>query len=198
MKINSADFIISAVKRTDYPKKRLNEIAFAGRSNVGKSSIINNLLTRKALAKVSKTPGKTRTLNYFLINKKFHFVDLPGYGFARVSKEEQTKWEIMIEEYLTENQHLKQLIILADIRHPLQNLDLEMILWAEQCKQPYTVVLTKADQIKPNEVEKQRVEMHKALKKNQIEIPLEKIIPYSINSGKFKSSLWTELNKHLR
>ncbi|MBF0273868.1 MAG: YihA family ribosome biogenesis GTP-binding protein [Nitrospinae bacterium] len=198
MKITSAEFVTSATKKSQYPIKKLPEIAFVGRSNVGKSSLINNVLTRKSLAKVSKTPGKTRLINYFLINNKFYFVDLPGYGFAKVSPMEQEKWRIMIEDYLQENQQLKQILILIDLRHPLQETDIQMLQWAEYHQIDYTVVLTKSDGIKPLQIEKKAEEKLKLFHAQEIKVQPEKLIPYSIKNGAFKAKLWTELNKHLR
>ena len=113
MKINTSEFIISAVKRAQYPMDGFPEVAFVGRSNVGKSSIINSLTNRKMLARVSQTPGKTRLVNFFLINKEFYIVDLPGYGYAKVSKSEKESWGKTIETYLLEREQLKKVVLLV-------------------------------------------------------------------------------------
>ena len=117
MIIKKSEFIISAVKRQQYPVTGLSEVAFVGRSNVGKSSIINALTNRRKLAKVSQTPGKTRLINFFLINDGFYLVDLPGYGYAKVSKKEKESWGKTIETYLTDRNELKRVVLLVDSRH---------------------------------------------------------------------------------
>lgn len=117
MIIRKAEFLISAVKKEQYPNTGVPEIAFAGKSNVGKSSMINALVNRRNLAKTSSQPGKTQTLNFYNINDEFNFVDLPGYGYAKVSKAEQAKWADMIDLYLHSRQELKEVILLVDIRH---------------------------------------------------------------------------------
>ena len=123
MKILSAEFVLSAVHRKDYPVKRLLEIAFVGRSNVGKSSLINALLNRKKLLKVSSTPGRTQMINFFLINQSFFFVDLPGYGFAKVPKDVRERFGPMVEQYLEENRHLTCVVHILDARRRPGELD---------------------------------------------------------------------------
>ena len=117
MKIKQADYVLTAVYKDQYPTEGLKEIAFVGRSNVGKSSLINLLTNNKKLARTSGQPGKTRTINYFLINKEFYFVDLPGYGYAKVAKETQKTWGKMMEQYLINREELKAVVLLVDIRH---------------------------------------------------------------------------------
>ncbi len=123
MKILSAEFVLSAVHRKDYPVKRLPEVAFVGRSNVGKSSLISALLNRKKLVKVSSTPGRTQTINFFLINQSFYFVDLPGYGFAKVPRDVRKRFGPMVEQYLEENQFLTCVVHILDARHRPGELD---------------------------------------------------------------------------
>src|SRR3954465_15933799 len=118
MKIKSADIVISAVKPEQYPAGILPEFALAGRSNVGKSSFINKLINRKNLARTSSKPGKTQTLNFYIINEMIHFVDVPGYGYAKVSKSERAAWGKMIETYFTTREQLKAVVLIVDLRHP--------------------------------------------------------------------------------
>ncbi len=147
MKISSSEFILSAPGPKHYPTDIFPEVAFAGRSNVGKSSLINALLNRKGLAKTSSRPGKTQLLNFYLINKEFYMVDLPGYGFARVSKDVKSQWGKMIETYLKEREQLKAVIQLIDIRHAPSKDDIVMHQWLKDYKVPTVLVLNKADKI---------------------------------------------------
>lgn len=147
MKIHSTEFVISAVKPEQYPEDALPEIALAGRSNVGKSSLINRLIQRKNLARTSGQPGKTQTLNYYRINGNMYFVDLPGYGFARVSMEMRKAWGKMIEKYLTERRMLRCVLHLIDIRHPPSAEDVMMHEWLAHLGIQTCVVATKADKI---------------------------------------------------
>jgi len=118
VKVVSSDIVISAVKPAQYPESELPEFALAGRSNVGKSSFINKMLNRKGLARISSKPGKTQTLNFYLINEILHFVDVPGYGYAKVSKKEREAWGKMIETYLTTREQLRAVLLIVDLRHP--------------------------------------------------------------------------------
>jgi GTP-binding protein len=147
MKINSAEFVIGAMSLRQLPGDPLPEIALVGRSNVGKSSLVNTLLQRKNLARTSNTPGKTRQMNYYLINEQFYFVDLPGYGYAKVSKAEQVKWGQLIEDYLLKRPQLKGVIQLIDSRHEPSDADISMYQWLANLKAPVVVVITKADKI---------------------------------------------------
>ncbi|SMB89524.1 GTP-binding protein [Desulfonispora thiosulfatigenes DSM 11270] len=147
MIIKSAEFIISAVSAKQYPEEGLPEIALAGRSNVGKSSLINKIINRKNLARTSSQPGKTQTLNYYKINEEFYFVDLPGYGFAKVSKELRNKWAEFIEDYLSKREVLQGVIHIIDVRHPPTGEDCMMYDWLTHFKLPTLVVATKADKI---------------------------------------------------
>lgn len=134
-------------KSVDYPNEGRPEVAFAGKSNVGKSSLINYLANNSKLAYVSKQPGKTRLINYFLVNDEFYLVDLPGYGYARVSKAEKDSWADMMEAYFEVAQYLRALVILIDIRHKPTSDDLQMIEWAAHFGIPFMVAATKADKI---------------------------------------------------
>ena len=147
MNFQNVEFLISAASKENFPTKRLPEIAFAGKSNVGKSSLINALMNRKALARTSAQPGKTQTINFYNINKELYYVDLPGYGYAKVSQTEKEKWGKMIENYLHKSKMLKCVFLLVDIRHEPSAEDKEMGMFLRQAGIPFTVVATKADKI---------------------------------------------------
>ncbi|AKN56086.1 GTP-binding protein EngB [Heyndrickxia coagulans] len=147
MKVTEAELVISAVRQEQYPEGHLPEIALAGRSNVGKSSFINKMINRKALARTSSKPGKTQTLNFYKIENKLYFVDVPGYGFAKVSKKEREKWGRMIETYMTSRKQLKTVVLIVDVRHPPTNDDCLMYNFLKYYKIPCIVVATKADKI---------------------------------------------------
>lgn len=147
MKIDKSDFIISAVRRSQYPDDNLDEFLLVGRSNVGKSSFINTIAGRKNLAHVSSDPGKTQTLNFYLFNDKFYFVDVPGYGYANVSKENQKKFGLMIEDYLENRKNLKRVFMLIDFRIKPTEDDLLMYKFLKYYKIPVTIVATKIDKI---------------------------------------------------
>ncbi len=140
-------FVKSVVSFKQKPDKKFPEIAFAGRSNVGKSSLLNALLGTKKLAKISSTPGKTRQINYFIINESFYFVDLPGYGYAKLAKSEKKKWQALVETYLLKSMELRLVVLLIDSRHDLMDSDQQMIDWLDLNEIPYIVVLTKADKL---------------------------------------------------
>ncbi|HBD07210.1 MAG TPA: YihA family ribosome biogenesis GTP-binding protein [Syntrophobacteraceae bacterium] len=146
--IKSAEFIGSAVKPAQYPRHELPELAFAGRSNVGKSSLINCLLQRKKLVRTSRTPGRTQTINFFGINQTFCFVDLPGYGFARVPEAVRASWRPMVESYLTTRRQLCGVVQILDLRHPPTADDLQLWNWLQSRGVPAVAVLTKADKLK--------------------------------------------------
>jgi len=154
MRIKQSEFITSAVKRDQYPIDNRVEVAFVGRSNVGKSSIINSLTNRKKLAKVSQTPGKTRLVNFFLINNDFYLVDLPGYGYAKVSKAEKESWGKTIEMYLTGREQLKRVVLLVDSRHKPTGDDIMMYEWCNHFGFNVVVVATKSDKLKRSELKK--------------------------------------------
>lgn len=163
MDVHSAEIVISAVAPKQYPTDRLPEIALAGRSNVGKSSFINTLLKRKNLARTSSKPGKTQTLNFYLIEKSFYFVDVPGYGYAKVSKEQRAKWGKMIEEYLTQRENLKAVVSLIDFRHLPTQDDLAMYQFLKYYQLPVIIVATKVDKIPRSKRQSQIQKIKKAL-----------------------------------
>jgi len=152
MEIKQSEFITSAVTKVQYPLDDKAEIAFVGRSNVGKSSIINSITNRKSLAKVSGTPGKTRLINFFLINNSFYLVDLPGYGYAKVSKSEKENWGRIIETYLLNRPQLKKVVLLVDSRHKPTNDDILMYKWIKHYGHETVIVATKKDKLTKNEV----------------------------------------------
>ncbi|WP_461204723.1 ribosome biogenesis GTP-binding protein YihA/YsxC [Clostridium sp. DL1XJH146] len=156
MLIKKSEFLISAVSPSQYPTDNKTEIAFVGRSNVGKSSLINTICNRKKLAKTSGKPGKTRLINFFTINDQFYFVDLPGYGFAKVSKVEKEKWGKMIEKYLTDRIPLKRIILLVDSRHKPTNDDIAMYEWIKHFDYEAIIVATKSDKLKKSELNKNK------------------------------------------
>ena len=164
MIIKSSEFIISAVKRNQYPVDNRVEIAFVGRSNVGKSSIINDLTNRRHLAKVSQTPGKTRLINFFLINNDFYLVDLPGYGYAKVSKKEKESWGKTIDTYLHGRDELKRVVLLVDSRHKPTADDIMMYEWIKHYGYDVIVVATKSDKLSNNELPKSRKLIKETLK----------------------------------
>ena len=154
MIIRSSSYAVSAVKESQYPKDNLPEIALAGRSNVGKSSLINTLLKRKNLARTSSQPGKTQTLNFYLVNDDFYLVDVPGYGYAKVSQKRRQEFGEMIQDYLETRSNLKGLIILIDSRHEPTKDDIAMYEYAQYLNIPILVVCTKMDKIKKSQTNK--------------------------------------------
>lgn len=156
MRIKQSEFITSAVKPSQYPIDGRIEIAFVGRSNVGKSSIINALTNRRKLAKVSQTPGKTKLINFFLINNDFHLVDLPGYGYAKVSKVEKESWGKTIETYLCDREELKRVVLLVDSRHKPTADDKMMYDWIKHYGYDVIVVATKSDKLSNNGIVKSK------------------------------------------
>jgi len=163
MEIKQSEFITSAVKPDQYPTDNRLEIAFVGRSNVGKSSLINSLTNRRKLVKVSRTPGKTRLVNFFLINNDFYFVDLPGYGYAKVSRVEKESWGAFIETYLVNRSQLKRIILLVDCRHKPTDDDKLMYNFIKHYGYDCTVVATKTDKLTKNELRKNIAMLKKEL-----------------------------------
>lgn len=186
MKIKSAEFVISAVKPEQYPEGGQPEIALAGRSNVGKSSLINRLLNRKNLARTSSKPGKTQTLNYYHINQEFYFVDLPGYGFARVPHSVKAQWSKMIETYLSKRKNLKLILQLVDIRHAPSKEDVAMYEWINHYGMPKVVVATKADKVSRGQWPKHMKVIRETLKMEK-NVPF---LPFSAETGQGREELW--------
>lgn len=193
MKINKSEFLISAVKPEQYPTDGKPEFAFVGRSNVGKSSLINTLTNRKKLVKVSGTPGKTRLINFFTINDSFYFVDLPGYGYAKVSKTEQAKWGKMMEMYLLESQQLRRIMLLVDSRHKPTEDDILMYDWIKHYELDVTIIATKKDKLKKNDIKKSEKRIRETLGLD----PEEKIVFFSSLKKIGIDSLMNEIGKDL-
>ncbi len=191
MKITSAEFTKSAFNESHWTTDGLREISFLGRSNVGKSSLLNSLLSRKGLARTSNTPGRTQSINFFLINKSFYFTDLPGYGYARVSKMMRADWGVMAEEYLAKRREMVLSIQLIDSRHLPTPLDLQLNEWLVFHQKHHIVVATKADKLSKNQLKKSMDEITKAL-------PNSKIIAYSSQTGKGKDLVWQMIENALQ
>ena len=171
MKINTADYSGSYPTVRKCPPSSLPEYAFIGRSNVGKSSLINMLCERNALARVSKTPGKTQYLNFYIVNKSWYIVDLPGYGYAKRSKTKRKEWQKMIEGYMLHRINLVCAFVLVDINVPPQNIDIEFINWMGQMQIPYVIAFTKADRIKTSKVQENITAFSEELLKYWNELP---------------------------
>ncbi len=152
MLIKSANFVKSSSKWQECPEPNIAEYAFIGRSNVGKSSLINAMMNKKDLAKTSQTPGKTQLINHFLVNEEWYLTDLPGYGYAKVSKSQRKDFEKLITNYILNRKNLVNLFILVDIRHTPQKIDLEFMEWCAESGIPFSIIFTKADKLKPNAV----------------------------------------------
>ena len=171
MKVAHAEFVLSNTKVELCPKNKIPEYAFIGRSNVGKSSLINMLCNRKKLAKTSSRPGKTQLINHFLINKQWYLVDLPGYGYARVSKTQKKTFQKFITNYFIKRKELITAFLLIDLRHKPQTLDLEFMRWLGKNYIPFSIVFTKADKLKEKEIKKNTSEYFKALEDDWEEMP---------------------------
>ncbi|WP_066365867.1 ribosome biogenesis GTP-binding protein YihA/YsxC [Neobacillus fumarioli] len=189
MKVISSEIVISAVRPEQYPETDLPEFALAGRSNVGKSSFINKMLNRKGLARISSKPGKTQTLNFFLINEMLYFVDVPGYGYAKVSKSERASWGKMIETYFTTRKQLRACVLIVDLRHPPSKDDCMMYDFLKHYEIPCLVVATKADKIPKGKWQK-----HLKVVKETLELdPNDQMIIFSSETGEGKDKAWAIL-----
>lgn len=191
MKIKKSSFVISAVKPEQYPEDQLPEIAMAGRSNVGKSSLINMLINRKGLAKTSSTPGKTQLVNFYDIDGLFRFVDLPGYGYAKVSKEQKKSWGKIIETYLKNRKNLIEVIQLVDIRHKPTQEDKNMYNWICEFGFNGIVIATKADKLSNSQIQKHLSVIRKELNM----APDAVLIPISSTNRKNKYEVWDMFNE---
>lgn len=193
MKIIKSDLHAIAVGPKQYPQDELPEIAFAGRSNVGKSSFINSMINRANLARTSGKPGKTRTINFYIINDSFRFVDLPGYGYAIASKVEKEKWGHIIEKYLVDRKNLREVILIVDIRHEPTSQDLMMYQWIKSFGYTGIVIATKADKISKGNWQK-----HIKIIKDKLEIKdTNLIVPYSSEKKINKDKVWEKLEERL-
>lgn len=186
MIIKKSEILISAVKNEQYPNTIVPEIAFAGKSNVGKSSMINALLNRRSLARTSSQPGKTQTLNFYNINDEFNFVDLPGYGYAKVSKAEKSKWADMINSYLHGRQQLKEVILLVDIRHEPGKNDMQMYEWIKSFGFTGYIIATKADKLSRSQQMKSLNDIKKTMQIKDDNL----IFPFSATSKFGVEEIW--------
>ena len=194
MIIKKAELLITAARKEQYPETTVPEIAFAGKSNVGKSSMINALLNRKSLARTSSQPGKTQTINFYNINDLLNFVDLPGYGYAKVSKAEQEKWAKMIDTYLHNREQLKEVILLVDIRHEPSKNDVQMFEWIKNCGYTGYVIAAKADKLSRS----QQIKSVAVIKKTLGVKGSSYIIPFSAVSKSGVEEIWTLFEQLLR
>lgn len=192
MDVKQAEFIKSAAKPKDYPPALLPEVAFVGRSNVGKSSLINVLAGRKALVRTSSTPGRTQLINFFDINGKLTLVDLPGYGYAKAPPELRKQWGPMIETYLAKRENLKTVVLILDIRRIPSDGDLQMLRWLENYNIPPVLVLTKCDKLSKTERAKQT-----ALIAATIDRDKNMMLPFSALSRDGRDGIWDEIERLL-
>jgi GTP-binding protein len=190
VKITSATFVKSATSPEHYPRDGRPEIAFMGRSNVGKSSLINSLLGVRGLARTSSTPGRTQLINFFLINDAFHFVDLPGYGYARVPRDVKKHWGPMVEKYLATRLGLVLSILITDSRHEPTELDLLMKEWLEARGKPFIIVATKADKLSSNQLRASLVRASAVLGSDEF-------VAYSAVTGSGAARLWKEITRRI-
>jgi GTP-binding protein len=183
MKVTSAEFLKSAFNETDWPKDRKPEIAFLGRSNVGKSSLINSLLLVRGLARTSSTPGRTQSLNFFTINNQFRFVDVPGFGYARVPQNIRSTWGDMVTTYLANRSQLVLSIHIVDSRHEPTKQDLQLHEWLEHSNKPRLTVATKSDKLSKNELIKSLEHIVRVLNDDSV-------VAYSTKNGRGRDELW--------
>ena len=183
MKVANAEFLKSAFKEADWPRDSKPEVAFLGRSNVGKSSLINSLLSVRGLARTSSTPGRTQSLNFFQINDQFRFVDFPGFGYARVPKEIKSTWGEMATSYLAKRRQLVLSIHIVDSRHEPTKQDLQLHEWLEQSSKPQLIVATKSDKLSHNELKKNLQHIARVL-------DIDSVMAYSAKSGRGRNELW--------
>ena len=190
MKVTSAEFLKSAFKESDWPRDARPEVAFLGRSNVGKSSVINSLLGVRNLARTSSTPGRTQSLNFFTINDAFRFVDLPGFGYARVPRDIKSSWGEMVTSFLAKRRQLVLSIHFVDSRHEPTKQDLQLHEWLEQSAKPRLVVATKSDKLSNNELRKSLEHIRRVLDDDQV-------VAYSAKTGRGRDELWRAINSAL-
>ena len=168
-----ANFLTSASTSSQFPEGEMMEVAFAGRSNAGKSSAINTLCDQKALARTSKTPGRTQLINFFTLDEQRSLVDLPGYGYAKVPEKVRREWQKLMESYLGQREQLRGLVVIMDIRHPLKDYDVQMLEWCEHMKTPVHVLLTKADKVKRGIASNQVLSVRKELRQAGFDVSVQ-------------------------
>ena len=193
MNVNNVELVISAVRPDQYPEDGLPEFALAGRSNVGKSSFINKMIGRKSMARISSKPGKTQTLNFYKIEEKLFYVDVPGYGYAKVSKSERDAWGKMIERYITDREPLRAVIQIVDLRHPPSRDDMAMYDFMKHFDIPCIIIATKADKIPKGKWDK-----HKKVVRETLEMDKrDPLIVFSSETGLGKDAAWQEIEKRM-
>jgi len=188
MKITSAEFLKSVYPQDEYPPDRYPEVAFAGRSNVGKSSLINTLVNRKGLARTSSSPGKTQSINFYLVNRSVFLVDLPGYGYAKVPQQVRKRWSPLVEDYCRTRKNLRGVVVIIDARIGPTPLDLSLIQWLRDLSMPALITMTKIDKLSKNkmaQVLRQAAEL--------LSIDPEQISPFSAHTGEGKKNLWQKI-----
>jgi GTP-binding protein len=190
MKITSAEFLKSSFQEADWPVEQLPEIAFMGRSNVGKSSLINSLLSVRGLARTSSTPGRTQSLNFFLINRRFRFVDLPGFGYARVPKAIKASWGEMVSSYLAKREQLVLSIHIVDSRHEPTTLDLQLHEWLEHSAAPRLIVATKSDKLSNNELKQSLGRVKRVFSE-------DRVVAFSARTGRGGNEVWQAIENAL-
>lgn len=193
MKVNNVELVISAVRPDQYPEDGLPEFALAGRSNVGKSSFINKMIGRKSMARISSKPGKTQTLNFYKIEEKLFYVDVPGYGYAKVSKSEREAWGKMIERYITDRDPLRAVIQIVDLRHPPSKDDIAMYEFMKHFDIPCIIIATKADKIPKGKWDK-----HKKIVRTTLDMDKsDPLILFSSETGLGKDEAWQEIESRM-
>jgi len=193
LNVQNVEFIRSAVKREDFPRDLLPQVVFSGRSNVGKSSVINRLLNRKNIARVAASPGKTIHINYFLIDQKIYLVDLPGYGYAKVSKTERARWGQLIEKWFADTTLMTLGVMIVDIRHKPSADDCTMAEWYKFSGKPFIVVANKQDKIKKSEIEPNTARIRETLELTEDTV----VIPFSAENGVGRQELLEGILAHL-
>lgn len=191
MKVTSVQFMRSVYRCDDLPTDRRPEIPLMGRSNVGKSSVINSLLNRRSLARTGSTPGRTRSINFYLINQAFYLVDLPGYGYANVSEAQRRWWRALVESYVSDRSQLVLAVLVIDARHEPTPLDVDMRDWLIRARLPYLVVLTKADKLS-------RAAIARSTTRAQQVFPDVAVVPYSARTRLGVAELWRAIEWRLR
>ena len=191
--LQNAEFVRSAVNRKDFPRDGMVQVAFAGRSNVGKSSVINRLLNRKNFARVGAAPGKTVHINYFKIDRAFYLVDLPGYGYAKVAKTERDRWGRLMEEYFADPELMSLGVMIVDARHKPTADDYTMAQWYKDAGRPFLVVANKLDKLKKSEVEPNLQQIRQTLELDET----VKLIPFSAEKGTGRQELLNEIFAHV-
>jgi len=188
MKITSAEFLKSVYPQDEYPPARYPEVAFAGRSNVGKSSLINTLVNRKGLAHTSSSPGKTQSINFYLVNRSLFLVDLPGYGYAKVPQHMRKRWSPLIEDYCRNRKNLRGVVVIIDARVGPTPLDISLIQWLRDLSLPALIVMTKTDKLSKNKMAQALLQSSEVLA-----IDPDQICTFSAHTGDGKRQLWQKI-----